>query len=121
MFHNSSNITDQLSEVNDTYTNKKNIEIKRVAENSVEVFFAFGPSVFVNISMGVLYYTIAIPQPFKGSKIRGLLGNFNDDYTDDLTSPNGTVYNASYDAQMYAFGESCKFLMVAIFCSFISV
>lgn len=96
-------------EINDIYTDADNIEIELVAENSMEVFFNFGLSVSVNISMGMLRYAIAIPRSLKEST-NGLLGNFNGDFTDDLISPDGTTYNISSEQEIFAFTESCKLI-----------
>lgn len=111
VFHNSSNITNDLSEVNDTYTNSyENIEMSRNAENSLEITFQFGLSVTVNISVGILHYTLAMPDSLINSTISGLLGNFNGNEMDDVISPNGTFYNASNEKDVFNYGETCEYL-----------
>ena len=108
IYHNGTDITSELLETNDTYTNNKTtVEVTRLAENSVEFVFENGISVTVNISVGILHYTIAIPETFRG-ETRGLLGNFNNNSTDDLKSPNGTLYKADNEKEIFMFGESCK-------------
>ena len=73
----------------------------------MEFVFENGISVTVNISVGILHYTIAMPETFRG-ETRGLLGNFNNNSTDDLKSPNGTLYKADDEKEIFMFGESCK-------------
>ena len=108
VYHNSTDISNHLSMINDTYSNsKETIEIMRSAENSVEIVFENGISVTVNVSVGILHYTIAMPNNF-ANLTKGLLGNFNGNSNDDFLSPNGTQYNASDERSIFQFGETCK-------------
>lgn len=110
IFHNSSNITDELTEVNSTYTNShENIEITRNAEDSLEITFQFGLSVTVNISVGILHYTMAVPDSLQNGTISGLLGNFNGNSTDDVISLNGTIYDANDEKDIFSYGETCEY------------
>ena len=56
------------------------------------------------------YFTLWVSESFQGLTT-GLLGNFNGDSSDDLSSANVTVLaeNAT-DEQIYEFGEYCEFL-----------
>ena len=109
VYHNGTDISNELSEVDDTYTNDaETVEVIRVSENSTETIFVNGISITTNISVGILHYTIALPEEFKG-QTSGLVGNFNDNTTDDLISVNGTLYDPQNETEIYEFGESCEY------------
>ena len=108
MYHNGTDISYQVSTVNDTYSNSnETIEVTRVAEQSMEIVFSSGISVTVNISVGILYYTIAVPNTY-ANLTQGLLGNFNGNSSDDIVSPSSTAYNSSDEKEIYMFGETCQ-------------
>ena len=53
-------------------------------------------------------YTLEVPSPFKGTT-SGLLGNYNDDDSDEFVFRNGTmISNSSSDREINQFGQSCK-------------
>ena len=64
----------------------------------------------LNVSM--LDISISVPKELSNVTInQGLLGNFNADPLDDLTTPSGTVLpsNSSEKDIFYSFGELCKY------------
>ena len=71
-----------------------------------------GFSVTVTVKEKMLDSLVAAPQSFI-NKTSGLLGVFNGDITDDLTSPDGTVLNSNLNVTsekelFEKFGELCK-------------
>ena len=81
---------------------------------SLLISFANGIMAMVNKSAdNTLSFTLWVPESFQGLTT-GLLGNFNGDSSDDLSSSNMTVLAANAtDEQIYEFGESCEFLFGA--------
>ncbi|RUS83481.1 hypothetical protein EGW08_008731, partial [Elysia chlorotica] len=60
--------------------------------------------VSIKLVQGLLDFSVEIDEKFK-TMPRGLLGNFNDDSTDDFTMPNGTVLSDnSTERQIFEFG-----------------
>ena len=59
---------------------------------------------------GQVAISVSASDVFKNSNLKGLMGNYNDDLEDDLTSPNGTVLpsNSSIETVHYYFGELCE-------------
>lgn len=76
--------------------------------SSILVSFASGVSMTVSLSFGLLSFVATTPVEFQGMAT-GLLGNFNDDITDEFMFPNGTVLDSdSADMDIHEFGQSCK-------------
>jgi len=73
-----------------------------------DVFVGF--SLTVGLKAEQLDIIVAAPNTFK-NKTLGLLGLFNDDFTDDLVTPSGErLPNTSTEKTIfYNFGELCKF------------
>ncbi len=86
--------------------------IERTDNFTIVTVFDAGFSITVNTAgQGLLDITGAIPrnQSLEGIT-RGLLGNNNEDETDDLIYPNGTAISSnSSDRIIHDFGQSCKF------------
>ena len=56
----------------------------------------------------MLVYILEIPSSFKGTT-SGLLGNYNDDDSDEFVFHNRTmISNSSSDREIHQFGQSCK-------------
>ena len=53
-------------------------------------------------------YTLEVPSSFEGTT-SGLLGNYNNDNSDEFVSRNGIMTsNSSSDREIHQFGQSCK-------------
>ena len=72
---------------------------------------ASSPGWLIDIAVNnrLLAVTIAAPDSAK-ERTQGLLGPFNDDMTDDLTTRDGTIVPSDSDLQTIheEFGETCK-------------
>ena len=67
-----------------------------------------GIGVSIRLVQGLLEFSTEIDEKFLAMP-RGLLGNFNDDATDDFIMPNGTVLpDSSTERELYAYGLTCK-------------
>ncbi len=68
-----------------------------------------GFSALINLKSGMLDIITSVPCQFR-DQTRGLLGVYNDDRADDLTTPLGDVIdnNATERTIFYNFGELCK-------------
>ena len=111
---NSMDITSTVANVNDTNDNDSVVIFQRTAENSITVLFANGISVVSTLSRGLLSFVVTTPAEFEGQAV-GLLGNFNENMTDDLTYSNGTVLSIDApDRDIHDFGQSCKWFSSAL-------
>ena len=53
-------------------------------------------------------YALEVPSSFEGTT-SGLLGNYNNDDSDEFVFRNGTmISNSSSDREIHQFGQSCK-------------
>ncbi|XP_071833211.1 sushi domain-containing protein 2-like [Apostichopus japonicus] len=59
-------------------------------KSNLTIALSFGFTITITISRNMMSYIVYLEDKFKGN-INGLLGNFNDDPTDDLMLPNSTV------------------------------
>ena len=108
---NSTHITGDLGNVNDSISNDY-VDITRTEANKITSSFFNGVSVTVTLSTGILNFMAALPHEFMGST-RGLLGNFNQNDTDDLVYPNGTTLSTEAgDRMTHLFGQTCKMMNV---------
>jgi hypothetical protein len=106
-----------------TITNKfthynGSIALSRPDNTSITVLFPCGISVKVTDIKDSLSILLAAPQRFK-NRTRGLLGVWNDDPLDDLTTPTGRVLPNNATGRMihFDFGQKCKcFLTQTIQC-----
>lgn len=98
------NGTNDTGDVN----NSAYVDITRSEANKITSSFYNGVSVTVTLSNGILNFVAALPRNFMGST-EGLLGNFNENKTDDLRFPNKTVLDVgAADRMIHAFGQTCK-------------
>lgn len=108
---NSKDITDTIAEIDDVNSESKVVFLQRSPENSIAVSFANGVSVTVSqseVSAGLLSFVAMVPLELHKMS-SGLLGNFNEDSSDDFMYPDGTVLDiGSSDAEIHDFGQSCK-------------
>jgi len=76
--------------------------------NSVTVSFPSGVGITINITAGLLVYTLEVPSSLEGTT-SGLLGNYNGDDSDEFVFRNSTmISNSSSDSEIHQFGQSCK-------------
>ncbi len=104
---NSTRITGDVANINDSISNDY-VDITRTEANKITSSFYNGVSVTVTLSTGILNFMAALPHEFMGIT-RGLLGNFNQNDTDDLVYPNGsTLSTEAGDRMIHLFGQTCK-------------
>lgn len=104
----SKDITGFIPNVTDTYTNNSFVSFERVGQTSILSTFSNGVSITVSLSLGILTSVVTLPMDLQ-NKVSGLLGNFNDDSTDDLIYPNGTsLSSGASDMMIHYFGQACK-------------
>lgn len=109
MYYNKTIVTDSLSEVNDTISTDT-FEITRLSNDSILTVFQNDISLTTNISVGILHFTIAVPDKFK-DQTQGLLGNFNGNKSDDLKNISGFIFDATVEDEIYKFGENCELML----------
>ena len=107
-YYNGENITDNITNVNDTYSVPLVLEIFRSTENSITTVFNFGVSINISVVAGIPDYVLTVPEQYRNQS-RGLLGDFNGSDTDDFVFRNGTLLrNDASDFEIHQFGQSCK-------------
>ena len=90
--------------------------MQRSSESSVTASFANGVSVTVTqseLSVGILSFVAALPLELH-KMTSGLLGNFNEDSSDDFIYPDGSILDGgeASDEDIHDFGQSCKFCLM---------
>ena len=96
-----------LSSVGDNVTVSSTF-IELSSNNSIAVSFSSGMGITINSTAGLLVYTLEVPLSFEGTT-SGLLGNYNNDNSDEFIFRNGTtISNSSSDKEIHQFGQSCK-------------
>ena len=104
---NSNNVSDDLTTVGDNVTTPSSF-IERSSNNSITVSFPSGVGITINYTAGLLVYTLEVPSSFEGTT-SGLLGNYNNDDSDEFVFRNGTMTsNSSSDREIHQFGQSCE-------------
>ena len=100
-------VSDNLTSVGDNVTTSSSF-IERVSNNSIIVLFPSGVGITINSTVGMLVYILQVPSSFEGTT-SGLLGNYNNDDSDEFVFRNGTmISNSSSDREIHQFGQSCK-------------
>ena len=100
-------MSNNLSSVGDNVTSSSSF-IERASNNSITVSFPSGVGITINSTAGLLVYTLEVPSSFEGTT-SGLLGNYNNNDSDDFVFRNGTmISNSSSDRDIHQFGQSCK-------------
>ena len=89
------------------------VEITRTAQESVVSTFSNGATVNITASVGIPLIVMLLPDSFDNIT-RGLLGNNNDDSSDDYTFQNGSVLSTvnTSDSDIHQFGQSCEYLLI---------
>ena len=110
-------MSDSLTSVGDNVTETLSF-IERSSNNSIAVSFPSGVGITINNTAGLLVYTLELPLAFEGTT-SGLLGNYNNDDSDEFVFCNGTmISNSSSDREIHQFGKSCKLSSVFFVFSF---
>lgn len=104
---NGNDISSNLTNVNDTYTDQA-VEISRTSNDSITSAFSSDASVTVQVAAEIPNFVLTLPQSFRG-RTRGLLGNYNGQNSDEFVYRDGRMLqdNAS-DSMIHDFGQSCK-------------
>ena len=100
-------LTDTIPNVNDTNQNFTIVTFQRTATNTIVSTFSNGIAITVSLSRGLLSFVATSPEEFRVTT-EGLLGNFNEDPSDDFIFRDGTTleFDAS-DRMIHEFGQSC--------------
>ena len=81
--------------------------IEQSSNNSFTISFPSGVGITINYTAGLLVYTLEVPLSFEEATF-GLLGNYNNDDSDEFVFRNGTmISNSSTDREIHQFGQSC--------------
>ncbi|XP_031574157.1 mucin-like protein isoform X2 [Actinia tenebrosa] len=102
-------ILDYYSLTNQSTRLNGSVVVSRPKENAFRVTFPSGISVTVTEVKGALSILLAMPKSFR-NQTRGLLGTWNGNQTDDLTTPSGDVLPADASSRdiHFRFGQKCK-------------
>ena len=88
-------------------------EITRPSESSIEASFSNGIGLSVTVTAGIPSVVVTAPVAIQMETV-GLLGNFNNNQTDDFVYLNGTLLsNNASDREIHGFGQSCECVCVA--------
>ena len=99
-------VTDNLTSVGDNVTALSSY-VERSSSKSITASFSSGVGITINYTAGLLVYTLEVPSSFEGTT-SGLLGNYNNDDSDEFVFRNGTmISNSSSDREIHQFGQSC--------------
>lgn len=108
---NGTDVTNGVGNINDTISNAY-VDITKSQTNQIISSFYNGVSVTITLLNGILSFVAGLPQDFMG-ETKGLLGNFNENVTDDLIFPNGTLLGTgATDRMIHLFGQSCNALNI---------
>ena len=103
------NVNDTNLNINDTNINSTLVSFERIDQNAIVASFNNDITITITLSMGILSSVNGIPEELQGT-LSGLLGNFNDNNTDDFVYQNGTMLDSgATDAMIHSFGQSCEF------------
>ena len=104
---NGNDVSGNLTSVGENATTSATF-IERSSNNSITVSFPSGVGITINYTAGLLVYTLEVPSSFEGTT-SGLLGNYNNDDSDEFVFRNGTIIsNSSSDREIHQFGQSCE-------------
>jgi hypothetical protein len=101
---------DYYSLTNESMRLNGSVVISRPKDNAFRATFPSGISVTVTEIKGALSILLAMPKIFRNNT-KGLLGTWNGNQADDLTTPSGYVLpvNASSRVIHFEFGQKCEF------------
>ena len=105
---NGTDVSNSFTSVGDNITSSSSAFVEKSSNNSISVSFPSGVGITINITAGLLVYTLEVPSSLEGTT-SGLLGNYNGDDYDEFIFRNGTmISNSSSDAIIHQFGQSCE-------------
>ena len=104
---NGNNVTTNLTNISDTL-DYDTLSVTRETTDIISIVLSTGVSVNATLRLGILSFTTVVQVTYMGTT-EGLLGNFDDDKTNDFVNRNGSTipYNSS-DADIFQFGQTCK-------------
>jgi len=96
---------------NETKRLNASVVISRPKQNEFRTTFSSGISITLAESKGALIILAALPKTFK-NQTKGLLGTWNDEQSDDFTTPSGIVLPANSTSRdiHFQFGQKCEYL-----------
>ena len=105
---NGTDVSESFTSVGENISTSSLAFVEKSGNNSISVSFPSGVGITINITAGLLVYTLEVPSSLEGTT-SGLLGNYNGDDYDEFIFRNGTmISNSSSDAIIHRFGQSCK-------------
>ncbi|XP_019849136.1 PREDICTED: mucin-like protein [Amphimedon queenslandica] len=109
VLYNGSDMSANLTSVNDTLE-FTTVTVTRETTELISIALSSGVGVNVTLRLAILSVTLNVPQSYMGNTT-GLLGNFDQDNTNDFTSRNGTMISSnSTDANIFMFGQTWQLL-----------
>ncbi|XP_036359396.1 mucin-4-like, partial [Octopus sinensis] len=112
IYHNGIDKTSEFQSVSDYRLIDSDLFITRKNDSkdnqSVSLTFTSGVDVSVTVGIRMLTVTVSLPEGYKNTTLTsGLMGVYNDDKKDDLTTPNGTVLPETSSERdiFYKFGQ----------------
>ena len=104
---NGNNVTSNLTNISDTL-DYDTLSVTRETTDIISIVLSTGVSVDATLRLGILSFTTVVQVTYMRTT-EGLLGNFDDDKTNDFMNRNGSTipYNSS-DADIFQFGQTCK-------------
>ena len=106
---NGSDITADLQAANDSlFFGDNSISVNQTSNNTVAVAFMTEITLEVSAQVGLLSFVVVLPEQFM-MQARGLLGNFDENSTNEFVFRNGTMIpDSSRDREIHNFGQSCE-------------
>ena len=107
VYYNNDDVTSNLTNISDTL-DYDTLSVTRETTDIISIVLSTGVSVNATLRLGILSFTTVVQVTYMGTT-EGLLGNFDDDKTNDFMNRNGSTipYNSS-DADIFEFGQTCK-------------
>ena len=113
---NGSDISSNLTSVNDTYSysdSSGGVEVIRETNITVSAVFSYGAALAVtyNSTAAVPGFQLTLDSTFDGMT-RGLLGNNDDNSSNDLVTEQGQLLTSDpTDQEVHDFGNTCEILL----------
>ena len=108
VLHNGGDITGNLTNINDTFSDLF-VEVTRDTDDNIVTSFSSGAVVSISVAAGgIPNFVLTLPQS-AGGQLEGLLGDYDGDDTNEFVFRNGTMLsNDASDREIHEFGKSCK-------------
>ena len=106
---NGSDITADLQAANDSlFFGDNSVSVNQTSNNTVAVAFMTEITLEISAQVGLLSFVVVLPEQFL-MQARGLLGNFDENSTNEFVFRNGTMIpDSSRDREIHTFGQSCE-------------